>query len=532
MKKIILLIAFVSFSIQSQDITVSSGKSFTIEKTGSVQLYGDLINNGTFTLNSESTQFSSIIVDSDNNGSGSSTGNIDYNRYVNAEGTGEWDLIGSPLSDVSIYNFVTNNTSGTATLAMNGSAYAVGVYDNATDTWTNYTTATAGVNEAAGNFNLGEGYQMASVSGGTGILKFTGTVASTTQTQPIINNDAANSNAGRRWNLVANPFPSYINGNDDAHSTNNFLTVNASKMDPPYVAIYGYDADGSGYTAYNHTLPSNAALRIAPGQAFMVASNNTSSDNVSFTTAMRTVLGGDDLIVGDDDYDSQEVVIKLYNDETVIEEARFYFEDGLTLGLNPGYDAGAYNQSAAIMSRLVEEDEGIGFVINAMGTESMNSAIIPLVINQEAYQDFKVVLFTQTIPENVNVYLEDNQQGTMTLLNEQDFELTPENTLSEVGRFYLHLSEGTFSIDEEVLTNNLNVFKVDQNNFITVEGLAVQSRETSVKLYNVIGVEVLSTSLNNSTNTQTIATNGLASGVYVIKLQSGNNQLTKKLIIK
>ena len=277
---------------------------------------------------------------------------------------------------------------------------------------------------------------------------------------------------------------------------------------------------------------STAALRLAPGQAFFVASDDTGSDNVSFTTAMRTIVGGDDLIAGDDDYDSQEVVIKLYNDETVIEEARFYFEDGLTLGLNPGYDAGAYNQSAAIMSRLVEEDEGIGFVINAMGTESMNSTIIPLVINQEAYQDFKVVLFTHTIPDNVNVYLEDNQQGTMTLLNEQDFELTPENTLSEVGRFYLHLTEGTFSIDEEVLTNNLNVLKVDQNNFITIEGLAVQSQQTSVKLYNVVGMEVLSTSLNNNTNTQTISTDRFPTGVYVIKLQTGNNLVTKKLIIK
>jgi hypothetical protein len=264
----------------------------------------------------------------------------------------------------------------------------------------------------------------------------------------------------------------------------------------------------------------------------MVASDDTSSDNVSFTTAMRTISGGDDFAIGDDDYDSQEVVIKLYNENTEIEETRFYFEEGLSLGLDPGYDAGAFSQSAAIMSRLVEEDGGHGLVINAMGTESMNNAIIPLVINQEAYQDFKVVLFTHTIPDNVNVYLEDNQQGTMTLLNEQDFELTPENTLSEVGRFYLHLTEGTFSIDEEVLTNNLSVFKADYNSFITIEGLAAQSGITDVKLYNILGMEVLSTSLNNNTNTQTIPTDGLASGVYVIKLQSANNQLTKKLIIK
>ena len=529
MKKLILLITMVSFTVQAQNLTVSSGKSWTVEKTGSVKIAGNLINNGTFTLNSDADEFSSVIVDYDNNGSGSSTGNIDYNRYVNAEGTDEWDLIGSPLDGVSIYTFVTNNTSGTATLATNGSAYAVGEYDNATDTWTNYTTATAGVDEAAGNFDIGKGYQMASVSGGTGLLKFTGTVASTTQTQAIINNDAANANAGRRWNLIANPFPSYVQGNTNADGTNNFLTVNADKLDDSFEAVYGYDADGTGYTVYNNV---SSTLRLAPGQAFMVASDNTVSDNVSFTNAMRTVGGGDDLIVGDDIYDSQEVVIKLYNDNTVIEEARFYFEDGLTLGLNPGYDAGAFSQSAAIMSRLVEEDEGVGFVINAMGTESMNSTVIPLVINQEAYQDFRVVLFTHTIPDNVNVYLEDSQQGTMTLLNEQDFELTPESTLSEVGRFYLHLTEDTFSNEDEVETNLLNVFKADYNSFITVEGLAMQSGNTNVKLYGLLGREILSTELNNLTNTQIISTETIATGVYVIKLQSGNRVLTKKLIIK
>ena len=82
-----------------------------------------------------------------------------------------------------------------------------------------------------------------------------------------------------------------------------------------------------------------------------------------------------------------------------------------------------------------------------------------------------------------------------------------------------------------MLTNNLNVFKADYNNFITIEGLAVQSGITDVKLYNILGMEVLSTSLSNNTNTQTIPTDGLATGVYVIKLDSGSHRLIKKLII-
>ena len=120
----------------------------------------------------------------------------------------------------------------------------------------------------------------------------------------------------------------------------------------------------------------------------------------------------------------------------------------------------------------------------------------------------------------------------MTLLNEGDFELNPESTLSEAGRFFIHLTEDTFSNEDEVETNLLNVFKADYNSFITVEGLAMQSGNTNVKLYSLLGREILSTELNNLTNTQTISTETIATGVYVIKLQSGNRVLTKKLIIK
>ena len=517
MRKLTLLLCFVSFLTNGQNITVDSGKSFTIEKTGSVTMSGNFSNSGTFTLNSDSDEFSSIII------GGTVTGNISYNRYVNSVGTNEWDLIGAPVDGQSISSFASANSS---TLGTSSNIYAIGSYDNATNTWTNYTTSTIG---SAGNFDRGRGYQMASVSDGTGILKFTGTPASTTQTQAIINNDAANAGTGKRWNLVANPFPSYIHGNTNADSSNNFLTVNTDKLHDSYEAIYGYDADGSGYTAYNNT---SSALNLAPGQAFMVASDNTSSDNISFTTDMRTIVGGDDLIVGDILEDTFELIIKLYDGDTELDYTKFYFADGLSLGLDPGYDAGNFNQGASLMSRLVEEDEGVGLVINAMGLENVNDVVVPLEINRESGNSFRISIDTFDIYAGTNVYLEDNQQGTMTLLNEQDFELTPENNLSGVGRFFIHLTETTFSIDNEVDTNLLNAYKLDRNNFIIVEGLTVQSGITNVKLYSLLGREILSTELNNSINTQTISTERIATGVYVIKLQSGNNLITKKLIIK
>ncbi len=518
MKKLTLLLYFVSFLTNGQNITVASGKSFTIEKAGSVTMSGNFSNSGTFTLNSDSVEFASVII------SGSVTGNISYNRHVNSVGTNEWDLIGSPVSGQSINSFVTANTS---TLASNGDFYAIGYYDNSGNEWENYSTS-SNVYPFNGNFPLGMGFQMATISGGT--LKFTGAPAATNQTWGIIDSTQdPEAIDGKIWNLVANPFPSYIHGNTRADSSNNFLTINSDKLDDAYEAIYGYDADGSGYTVYNNT---STSLRLAPGQAFMVASDNANNDTISFTTEMRTTVGGDDLIVGRTMQNSFELILKLYEGDTEVDQTKLYFEEGLNLGLDPGYDAGHFNQQASLMSRLLEEDQGIGFAVNSMGLESINDVIIPLVINREAGNDFRISIGTFDIYEGTHVYIEDNAQGTMTLLNEQDFELTPQDNLSEMGRFFIHLTQTTFSIENETQTNHLNVYKLDVNNFITVEGLAYQSNQTNLRLYNILGEELLSITLANNTNTQTISTQELTTGVYIIKLKSGNTVITKKLIIK
>ncbi|MDB4204690.1 T9SS type A sorting domain-containing protein [Polaribacter sp.] len=517
MKKLTLLLCFVSFLTKAQNITVASGKSFTIEKTGAVTMSGNFSNSGTFTLNSDSDEFSSIII------GGTVAGNISYNRYVNSVGTNEWDLIGSPVDGQSISAFASANVS---TLATNGATKAIGYYNNADNTWTNYTTSTIG---GAGNFPLGKGFQMGTIANGTGILSFTGSPAATNKTQAIINNDAANSGAGTRWNLVANPFPSYIQGNTNADSSNNFLTINSDKLHDSYEAIYGYDADGTGYTIYNN---SSGALLLAPGQGFMIASDNTNSDNISFTTDMRTIVGGDDFITSSRAMqDSYELILKLYQGDTEIDNTRFYFKEGLNLGLDPGYDAGHFNQSASLMSRLVDEDKGVGFAVNAMGLESINDVVIPLVVNRESGNGFKISIHTNDIYEGTNVYLEDNQQGTVTLLNEQDFELTPQDNLSGAGRFFVHLTSASLSIEDDIETHLLNVYKSDINNFITIEGTANQSNQINLRLYNILGKEVVSKTLENNINTQTISTQGLATGIYVIKLKSGNTVLTKKLII-
>ena len=123
-------------------------------------------------------------------------------------------------------------------------------------------------------------------------VAFTGAMQTTSQSINVINNNNLNGE-GRRWNLVSNPFPSYINGNTAAQTTNNFMDVNSAVIDESFLGVYGWN--GSSYTTYNFT---SDAFSIAPGQGFWIAALNTADTPLDFTTAMRTTTGSGDFVAG------------------------------------------------------------------------------------------------------------------------------------------------------------------------------------------------------------------------------------------
>ena len=514
MKKIHLVIfLLMSYISVGQNLTVISGGSITIPKDSYVFVGGDFTNTaGTVTLHSDSDEFSSLLVN------GTTSGTITYNRYVNVVGSGEWDLIGAPVSGMAFSTLIQD-----ANIANNGSGvYAVGAYDNTTDTWANATNATVG------NLMLGQGYQMATTSGGT--LSFIGTIANGNQSVTINNNDAANSGAGRRWNLIANPFASYLNGNSNADGTNNFLTVNTASIDDNFEAIYGWKADGTGYAIYNNI---STATHIAPGQGFFVAAAGSGEDQtITFTQAMQTVTGVDDFVAAISSVTSYELVLDMYSDAVKVDDTKFYFKEGLTLGLDPGYDAGAFNQSSGLSSRLVEQDNGIGMGINAMPTDAMSNAIVPLVVHQQAGVSLKIQIANSTIPEDINVYLEDTVENTFTLLTNEGFELLAQTTLSGVGRFFLHYTTSTLSTDTVSSTSLLTAYKGTGNTYITVEGLQQFSQPANLTLYNALGMKILSRKIQNPSQKEMLSTVGLRTGVYILIVQAENIVFTKKLIIE
>ena len=308
-----------------------TGNTVTISKNAYLYLEKDFTNTGgSLTLNSSSTEFASIIVE------GTASGNITYNRFVNYQAAGEWDIIGPPVLNQNMQSFAqtnTNNNTTSGAMAMGGDYYALGQYLTQWGSWVNYTTSTI----PNANFPAAKGYQMGTNSIGSGsdiqgqTLAFTGEIATTTQTINIQNQNGANGGNGRRWNLVANPFSSYINGNTNAGTTNggtNFIDVNANVLDLEYTGLYYWDADEDGWDVFNQlqTNSNDGTLFIAPGQGFFVAARNSEVAQISFTPQMRTILGGDDFISGAPILLNYKLDLKLFNGSAERSKTKFHFQ--------------------------------------------------------------------------------------------------------------------------------------------------------------------------------------------------------------
>ena len=229
--------------------------------------------------------------------------------------------------------------------------------------------------------------------------------------------------------------------------------------------------------------------------------------------------------------------IKLYNGNIEAAETKFYFQDGLTLGLDPGYDAGAFDQDIALSSRLVEDNQGTNFTINAMGLESAYNQSVPLIVNQFVGQTFRINISQNTLPDNVNVYIEDILENTYTPIIGKDFELTTDVNLNEEGRFRIHFTTEILGV-EVLNTNNVfdtdtvSVFKANNQDFITITGITATANKTTASLYNMLGKSVRTKTLNNATQTQSISTQGLAKGVYVVQIKAGNAMFSKKVLLQ
>lgn len=475
-------------------VTISSGFSLTANST---------------TLNSTSQLFSSLIVE------GAINGTVNYNRYTaQVAPTGTNDLISAPVVDQTFGSFATENTN----LAASNTLRAFAPYNTASGAYENYDTTT----NAATTLTAGIGFRAATADGST--LKFTG-IAQTNEVDVTISDEAA----GNAWNLIGNPYPSYI---DFA----TFFNENKTQFnsDSAYQALYGYDGDASnGWVVWNLATITDTDITelIAPGQAFFVKAK-TGGGSVKFTPTMRSAGSSDDFILGKQKSKNVALCKLQLTSATKSATTAIYFIEGTTRGLDVGYDAGTYSSGSAgfsIFTTLVEDNSGLDMAIQSLPYTDFNDVVVPLGINASA-TELKIGIddSAKSLPDNIHVYLEDTVANTLTLLNNKGYTFTPSADLNGTGRFYLRYTTNVLS----ALTNSfdyLQIYSANNHKEIIIKGQL--NFKSSAEIYDIQGRLVLNKNLENSQISNTIDVSILSAGTYIVKVFNTSQMKTKKMVI-
>jgi hypothetical protein len=509
-----------SIIIAVGDVTIASNTNFNTltvapEASLTVATGVKITSSASITLESNSTNYSSLILN------GTIDGTVHYKRFVNSytndATNNDNDLVSAPLTGETFGSFAATN----ANLLGSGSTRSFAPFDKTTGSYTNYDTA---INSGS-SIAAGTGYRVATNDGAT--VTFTGEVQTGEVAVNIV--DAGPNYAA--WNLIGNPYPSYVDAsaflNHEVATgvTNLSLLENAS-------GIYGYDGDGTdGWEII--TLANVGSRLLAPGQGFFVAAdaNDVAAYDLVFAPSMRRTGNSDDFISGR--ADNTLIFLKLNASTTDTSyKTAFYFNDNASKALDAGYDAvimGGYAPDFALYSHLVEENTGLPIALQALGSTDVSNITIPIGVNAKVGVPLTFSISASNLSAGVAVYLEDTLQNTTTLLTSSNYIVTPESELEGTGRFYLNITEK--SLSKDLTTKDyLQIYTVKSLKQIVIKGLLQVA--TSVSVYDMKGLLVSRQNLDASRTFNTIDVRTISDGVYVVKLE--NNQLlkTKKVIIK
>ena len=470
---------------------INTGSTATLPAGNNrVTVTNDYTNNGTVTVNAGA---SLRVVNA-------ATGNLTYN--VDVANT-DWHLVASPVSGAGYSDtwITDNNIASGSEFSSNR---AISTYDNSS----NVATPVAGSaghwrytqDGDTGTFGTGVGYAFKKDAAASDFnISFTGSIAAVVST-PItlgVNN----------WNMVGNSFPSYM----DVAA---FITANTALLTGPSQAIHVWN--GSTYT------PLTTGY-IQPGQAFFI--DAASAGNISITKAMQSHQTGVTF------YKTDETSLELsVTDGTSTRSTQINYLDNKTKGLDPGFDIRAFdgvNSEFSLTTQLLEDYQDLGFARQALPTSEMESAIVPLGVKAVANKEITFSLNTSNLPSGVNVYLENREENTFTLLTNGEVKITPQKNIDGVGIYYLQVSSQALST-ETISLQGVSVYKTS-NNTLRINGLS--KAKASVKMFTILGKQVLNTTFDATGNNE-ISLPKLATGVYIVQIQSEQGNLNKKIILE
>ncbi|QMU63167.1 MAG: T9SS type A sorting domain-containing protein [Flavobacteriaceae bacterium] len=157
--------------------------------------------------------------------------------------------------------------------------------------------------------------------------------------------------------------------------------------------------------------------------------------------------------------------------------------------------------------------------------------VIPLSIKANANQTLTFSTSTDNLPQDIDVYLQDVTNNTFTKINGESHQITINETLSGIGRFYIHTSAGeVLNVEDNTVVSNQVSIYMSATNRLTITGLSQGTAK--LNMYSILGKKVLQTSFEQSPTQHITIPETIKTGVYLIDLKTSSGNLRKKIILE
>ena len=493
-------------NLKVDDFTLENTAVLNIPKDKEITVQNSFTSNGTLELGSDKNDSGVLFVE------GTATGNVTYKRGGLL--ANKWSIVTPPVTGQTVKTFAENAANNIrVNTTPDPDRYAIGYYDDAQANGSKWQYYDANVN-ATTKFIAGQSYAISRATDGE--VSFTGTLTVDNLVKTLIAN---------QWNAIGNPFTTYYPANKNSNSS--FLNDNNTALDDAFKSVYVWDNAQNKYVAISEVDASDRSL--PPGQGFFVFMK-TGQTEISFNATKRSTKpnsGTTDFARNNDTTPSVELSVS--NNTHTVKTAIKYF-DTATQGLDPGYDIGNFNgASLDVFTHLLESSNGTNFTIQSLPTNNYENMIVPVGLRASQGEEITFKANALNLPTEIAIYLEDKEKNVFTKLSEPNanYKIVLENNINGIGRFYLHTTSSVLNTKEVTLLSGVNIYKADH--ILNIKGL--KEGKAILKIYSVLGKEVLQTKFIASTTNQ-ISLPKMASGVYVVQLQTKAGKLDKKIIIE
>jgi hypothetical protein len=505
-------------SAECQDLHIMVGGSVTLDPVANLTICGMLTNEGSLSVSSDATNSGSLMV------VGSATGEVTYKSYLTAD---QWHIVSPPVSGQSVNSFLldeSNNIPENTTYNF----YGLTDYSESANSWNSFFTSSTG-----GDFTSGKGYLMRrELSDGT--VSYTGNLINSDHSVGI----NCDSNG---WNAVGNPFTSVIGVSADATTGEDFLTKNLPQLDPNYSALYLWD-EQAGYsgTQNNYKVIGNAGYvddysypeleldYLQAGQGFLIKSV-PGGGSVDFTKEMQVHQSSATVLKSaEKSWDGFKLVARSGDkrESTIVS-----FHEGMTLGLDPSYDAGLLSSEPdfSLYTRLLSDDEGINFKIQCLPYPHSADVVIPVGLDLLAGGEVSFLTEGVYMPDVQGISLEDRMCDSITDITAEGdtYTVVLEEGVSDPGRFFLHVTAyNTTSIGlnkpiEEIISVSF------MNQMIRINGIV--GATATATLFDLQG-RLMGTQTLFSGYNEWIPASSLCEGIYLLLVNDGNRRETFKIL--